>query len=30
MKSCPVKHWKRTIEGGQIPKGQVELVTDEE
>ena len=30
MKSCPVKHWKRTIEGGQIPKGQVELVIDEE
>jgi hypothetical protein len=30
MKTCPVNHWKRTIEGGQIPKGQIELVTDVE
>ena len=30
MKSCPCGHWKRTIEGGQIPNGQVELVTDAE
>jgi hypothetical protein len=30
MKSCPVDHWKRTIEGGQIPKGQIELITDAE
>lgn len=30
MKTCPCNHWKRTIEGGQIPKGQIELVTDAE
>jgi hypothetical protein len=30
MKTCPANHWKRTIEGGQIPKGQSELVTDAE
>jgi hypothetical protein len=30
MKTCPANHWKRTIEGGQIPKGQLELVTDAE
>jgi hypothetical protein len=30
MKTCPVNHWRRTIEGGQIPKGQTELVTDAE
>ncbi|MFA5378054.1 MAG: hypothetical protein WC455_20045 [Dehalococcoidia bacterium] len=30
MKTCPVGHWKRTIEGGQIPKGQSELVIDSE
>ena len=30
LKSCPCDHWKRTIEGGQIPKGQIELVTDAE
>jgi hypothetical protein len=30
MMNCPVGHWKRTIEGGQIPKGQVELITDAE
>lgn len=30
LKSCPCNHWKRTIEGGQIPKGQIELVTDAE
>ena len=30
LKTCPCGHWKRTIEGGLIPKGQVELVTDAE
>jgi hypothetical protein len=30
LKFCPVNHWKRTIEGGKIPKGQIELVTDAE
>jgi len=30
LKFCPVGHWKRTIEGGKIPKGQIELVTDAE
>ena len=30
LKFCPCGHWKRTIEGGQIPKGQMELVTDAE
>ena len=30
LKTCPCDHWKRTIEGGLIPKGQTELVTDAE
>jgi len=30
LKFCPCGHWKRTIEGGQIPKGQAELITDME
>jgi len=25
---CPCGHWKRTIEGGKIPKAQKELITD--
>jgi len=30
MKTCPCGHWKRTIEGGLIPKKQTELVVDAE
>jgi len=30
MKSCPVNHWNRTIEGGAIPKSQKELIVDSE
>ena len=30
LKFCPVGHWKTTIEGGQIPKSQTELITDSE
>jgi len=30
MKTCPAGHWRRTIEGGQIPKTQTELVVDSE
>lgn len=30
MENCPAGHWKRTIEGGKIPKDQTELVVDSE
>jgi hypothetical protein len=30
LKTCPCGHWKRTIEGGKIPKTQTELVVDSE
>ena len=28
LNQCPIGRWKRTIEGGRIPKGQKELITD--
>ncbi|MCK9593188.1 MAG: hypothetical protein M0Q91_14385 [Methanoregula sp.] len=30
LKTCPCNHWKRTIEGGKIPKTQTELIIDAE
>jgi hypothetical protein len=30
LDKCPCGHWKRTIEGGKIPKTQTELIVDAE